>query len=144
MSTGTETTSAGAAARRFLDEIAAARDAIGVSRVFGEPYVADGATIIPVAHVTGGFGGGGGEGGNDEGTGSGAGGGFGLRARPVGVYEVRDGSVEWRPALDATRIVTGFQVLVGLLIVGVSLARRRGGGRGAGRGRRAPGSMPAR
>ena len=32
----------------------AARDALGVKRVFGEPYDKDGVTIIPVARVQGG------------------------------------------------------------------------------------------
>ena len=38
--------------------------------------------------------------------GGGDGGGFGVLARPVGVYVLTDGRVEWQPAVDVNRIVT--------------------------------------
>jgi uncharacterized spore protein YtfJ len=87
-------------------------DGMAVRRVFGEPYEHEGLTLVPVAAVRGGGGGGGGE--SPDGQGSGSGGGFGLVARPVGVYIVRDDDVEWRPAVDVTRIVLGGQ-LVGIV-----------------------------
>lgn len=56
-----------------LDTVNQTRDAITVRRVYGEPYQADGVTIIPAAHVVGGGGGGGDALGN-------GGSGFGLRS----------------------------------------------------------------
>jgi uncharacterized spore protein YtfJ len=91
-----------------VDEIlSGARDAITVKRVFGDPIEADGVTIIPAAKV----GGGGGGGGDDADNG---GGGFGLGAKPVGVYVIRDGDASWRPAVDVNRIV-GLAFLLGLV-----------------------------
>lgn len=110
-----------------LDDIRGTRDAISVRRVFGDPYTADGVTIIPVARVAGGGGGGGGQGsGADDEEGRGFGTGFGLGARPVGVYEIRDGQLAWKPAIDADRLARGGQVLAGLiaLCVTVLLLRR--------------------
>jgi uncharacterized spore protein YtfJ len=77
-----------------------ARDAISVRRVFGEPIEHDGVVIVPAAAV----GGGGGGGGDNESNG---GGGFGLRARPVGAYVIKDGEVTWQPAVDPTRLAIG-------------------------------------
>lgn len=95
-----------------------ARDAMTVKRVFGEPYEKDDLTVIPVASVQGGGGGGGGEdaGGEDAG---GSGGGFGLRARPVGVYVIKEGKVTWRPAFDTNRVIAGGQIvtIVALLVI---------------------------
>jgi uncharacterized spore protein YtfJ len=89
--------------------IAQARDALTVKRVFGDPYERDGVTIIPAARLQGAAGGGAGEdGGGDS---SGSGGGFGLTARPVGAFVVRDGDLHWRPAVDVNRIVLGGQVV---------------------------------
>ena len=78
-----------------VDELlSGARDAITVRRVFGDPIEQDGVVVIPAAAV----GGGGGGGGDNEDNG---GGGFGLRARPVGAYVIKDGEVTWKPAIDA-------------------------------------------
>jgi uncharacterized spore protein YtfJ len=95
-----------------LDKLGAVKDAMAVSRVFGESYQVDGVTIVPVATVRGG-GGGGGEGAapGGEGTGTGAGLGFGVIVRPVGAYMVKDGEVSWQPAIDVMRIVLGGQLL---------------------------------
>jgi uncharacterized spore protein YtfJ len=95
-----------------VDEILeGAREAMSVRRVFGEPYEQDGVTIIPAAAVRGGAGGGG----DDLNNG---GGGFGLQARPVGAYVVKEGDVSWKPAVDPNRIVAGWQLvsLFGLLV----------------------------
>jgi uncharacterized spore protein YtfJ len=86
-----------------------ARDALTVKRVFGEPYEKDGLTIIPAARVQGGAGAGGGE--DPEGQGTGSGSGFGMTARPVGAFIIRNGELTWRPAIDATRIAIGGQVV---------------------------------
>ena len=93
-----------------------ARDAMTVKRVSGDPYEKDGITVIPVASVMGGAGAGGGtgkgaqpagageevvgEGGKDSGYGMG----YGLRASPAGVYVIKGGAVEWKPALDMNRL----------------------------------------
>jgi uncharacterized spore protein YtfJ len=100
------------------DVIGQARDALTVKRVFGEPYERDGTTVIPAAAVRGGAGGGGGQ--DPEGVG-GSGSGFGLSARPVGAFILREGEVTWRPAYDATRVA-----LVGEIVVLVVVLSLRG------------------
>lgn len=106
-----------------FDNIKGTRDALSVKRAFGEAYQVDGVTIIPVARVRGGAGGGAGEGSDadDESQGSGFGGGFGIGAQPVGVYEVRDGEVVWKPAVDVSRIAERGQVLAGIIAVCVTI-----------------------
>ena len=92
------------------DVIDQARDTLTVKRVFGEPYEKDGVTVIPAARVQGGAGGGSGEDPNSQGRGSGSG--FGVTARPVGAFIIRDGDLNWRPAVDVNRIILGGQVVV--------------------------------
>jgi uncharacterized spore protein YtfJ len=75
-----------------------AQDTVTVKRVYGTPIEKDGLTIIPAASVGGGGGGGGGP------ADSGSGVGFGMQARPVGAFVIKDGEVRWEPAIDATRI----------------------------------------
>src|SRR6187397_3119593 len=84
-----------------------AKDALTVRRVFGDPYEKDGVTIIPAARVQGAAGGGGGKGKGPEGEGNGSGSGFGLKARPAGAYVIRGDEVDWRPAIDPSRIMIG-------------------------------------
>jgi uncharacterized spore protein YtfJ len=111
-----------------FENIRGVRDTLSVRRVFGDPYEVDGCTVIPVAKVAGGAGGGGGEGNKADESGTGFGTGFGLQARPVGVYQVRDGEVVWKPAIDVTRLAKGGQALAALLTVCLTLiviARRR-------------------
>ncbi len=111
-----------------LDDLRETRDALSVRRVFGDPYTVDGVTLIPVARIAGGAGGGGGEGtGPGEEGGHGFGTGFGLGARPVGVYEIRNGHLRWKPAIDADRLARGGQILVGIttLCATLILLRRR-------------------
>ncbi len=91
-------------------------------RVYSEPYEKNGLTVIPAASVRGGAGGGGGE--SKEGE-EGGGGGFGVTARPVGAWVVREGKVTWKPAIDVNRIILGFQIVA---IVGIffgTLTQRR-------------------
>jgi uncharacterized spore protein YtfJ len=98
-----------------VDELlAGARDAITVKRVFGDPVETEGVTFIPAAKV----GGGGGGGGDSENNG---GGGFGLGARPVGAYVIKDGEVTWKPAIDASRIIA----LAFMLGIALAMRRRR-------------------
>ena len=121
-----------------------ARDAMTVKRVFGDPYEKDGVTVIPVASIMGGAGAGGGtgagpkpEGGTEEageeGTAgaadSGYGMGYGLRATPAGVYVIKDGEVEWKPALDMNRLTlqrAGVAIVALLVLRSIvrTLARR--------------------
>lgn len=89
-----------------------ARDAVTVRRVYGKPVETDGVTVIPAAAVRGGGGGGGDEQGN-------GGGGFGVAARPIGAYVIRNGKVRWRPAFDLNRVLLLVAALVYLI------ARRR-------------------
>jgi uncharacterized spore protein YtfJ len=106
-----------------------ARDAITVSRVYGDPIERDGTLIIPAAAVRGGGGGGGGTGSGPDGTGEGEGQGvgFGMDARPVGAFVVRNGDVRWEPAIDRNRQIAtaGLVAIVGLLTVRSLLHRRR-------------------
>ncbi len=103
------------------DVLAQARDAVTVKRVFGDPYEAGGVTFIPVARVRGGGGGGQGQNTRDgEGaSNSGWGGGFGFAADPVGAYVLKNGEVQWKPAVNVNKIVLGGQIvaLVALLTV---------------------------
>jgi uncharacterized spore protein YtfJ len=92
-----------------VDELlSGARDAISVRRVFGDPIEHEGTIVVPVAKV----GGGGGGGSDNEQNG---GGGFGLGAKPVGVYVIKDGQVSWRPAIDPIRVA--FLVVVSLALL---------------------------
>lgn len=77
---------------------------LSAGRAFGPPFEIDGTTVIPVAWVAGG--GGGGVAGQEpsESDATDSGGGFGGITWPMGVYVIREGSVRWVPAVDATRI----------------------------------------
>jgi uncharacterized spore protein YtfJ len=92
--------------QQLLDRV---KDSLTIERVFGAPIEKDGTTVIPVARILGGAGGGGGQSPADQATGEG--GGFGIRARPVGVFVIRDQDVTWRPAVDVNRVILGAQVV---------------------------------
>ena len=94
--------------------LAAAQDAANVKRVFGEPIERDGTLVIPVAVVAGGGGGGGRDSQPDE-PGEG-GGGFWTWTHPIGVYVVRDGRVEYRPAIDVATLAICATLLVPRLL----------------------------
>jgi uncharacterized spore protein YtfJ len=103
------------------ETIAGAQDALTARRVFGEPYERNGLAVIPAASVQGGGGGGGSEseGGSDGGAG------FGLNARPVGAWVVREDEVSWQPAFDLNRAILGCQLLglVAILLTHLRLRR---------------------
>lgn len=103
------------------------RELLTVGKVFSEPYQLGDVTIIAVARISGGAGGGGGEGTDDEQSGGGFGTGFGLHAKPVGVYRIRDGEVDWRPTVDVNHVIRGSQILAGvaLLCATLLMLRRR-------------------
>ncbi len=88
--------------------LAQAQDVMTVKKVFGEPYEKNGVTFIPAAVIGGGGGGGGGE--DSQGS-RGSGGGFGVSARPMGAYVIKDGQVAWQPALDLNRVILGGQIV---------------------------------
>jgi uncharacterized spore protein YtfJ len=85
------------------------RDSVTVRRVYGKPVESDGVTLIPAAVVRGGAGGGG----DNEGNG---GGGFGVVARPIGAYVIRNGKVSWRPAFDLNRVLLIVAALAYLIV----------------------------
>ena len=88
-----------------IDEVLTkANDSVSAKRVYAEPYQVDGVTVITAATVAGGGGGGGGQ---DEAGHEGGGGGFGVHGRPAGAYVVKDGRVQWVPAVDVHRIFFG-------------------------------------
>ena len=104
---------------------------VTAKQVFGDPVVADGVIVIPVARVGAGLGGGSGEGQQQEGSGSGFG--YGYGARPAGAYVIRDGKVSWQPAVDVNRIVLGAQVVAAVVVLSVRavLAAREAAGAGS-------------
>lgn len=83
------------------------QDALTVKRVYGDAVETEGVTLVPAAAVRGGAGGGGDSDHN-------GGGGFGLQARPVGAWVIRDAEAEWKPALDLNRLVL-FAFVLGVL-----------------------------
>ncbi len=107
-----------------VDEmLSGARDAMTVKRVYGDPIERDGMLVIPAANVVGGGGGGGDQDHN-------GGGGFGVSATPAGAWVIRDGEVEWQPAVDATRIATlGMLVAIVFLWTVRSIAKSRSNAR---------------
>jgi uncharacterized spore protein YtfJ len=91
-----------------VDEfLSSTRDLMSARCVYGEPIEQDGVLVIPAAAVAGGGGGGG----DNEEAG---GGGFGVRARPVGAYVVKDGEVTWKPVVDVVRTMIGWQIVAGI------------------------------
>lgn len=113
-----------------LEQIRHAVDQGASGRVFGDPVSQDGITILPVAKVSGGGGGGSGTGpapqDSDAKEASGSGGGFGVSARPVGVYVIKEGAVSWRPTVDVNKVIIGGQIVavVALLTIRAIFRRR--------------------
>lgn len=97
--------------------VTTAKESFDVHRVYTEPFTQNGVTIIAAASVSGGAGGGSGL---DPKGQQGEGGGFGMRARPVGAYVIKDGSVRWVPAIDPVRIL-----VIAFGAVGLGLLRHR-------------------
>ena len=115
----------------FSELVEQVNTSIGAKRVFGEPYVKNGITVIPAARIIGGLGGGEGEGPLGEQTpgkeiGRGMGGGFGLAGGPAGAYVIKGDSVTWLPAIDVNRLMLGFQVVMIVFFLTVrSIAKAR-------------------
>ena len=98
-------------------------DAMTVKRVFGDPIVHDGLTLIPVAKLRGAGGAGSGEGPSEQGRGQG--GGFAMTARAMGTYVIKGDDVRFVPAIDVNRVMTvmGFVVAALALFVGRPIAK---------------------
>ena len=104
--------------------LATAKDTVSVKRVFGDPIERDGILVIPVAVVVGGAGAGGSDPGSDASGDGGGGGGFGVWSRPIGVYVVRGGLVEFRPAIDVAALALCAAIVVPRLLRGRTRLRR--------------------
>lgn len=96
------------------DVVSGAEGALNLKSVYGEIYEKNGTSILPAAKVTGGAGGGEGE---DEAHREGKGSGFGIRAKPTGVFVIRDDSVVWKAAFDWNRIILGAQMVAIVALV---------------------------
>jgi len=114
----------------ILDRIREIVDGASAGRVFGEPVSHEGVVVLPAAKVSGGAGGGSGPGDDGKQPGGGTGGGFGMSAKALGVFVIREGGrVQWQPAVDVNRIVLGGQlVAVAALLLIRSLVKARGAG----------------
>jgi uncharacterized spore protein YtfJ len=115
----------GTRAPEIFETVAEMSRNIGIAdAVFGSPIDRDGVTVIPVARLARGAGAGSG---TEPGEGGGGGGGFGVTARPVGAFVIRNHRVSWRPALDLNRVITGGQIVtvVALLTVRAVVRSRR-------------------
>jgi uncharacterized spore protein YtfJ len=110
-----------------LETIREVADNAGADKVFGEPITHNGVVLVPVAKVSGGGGGGSGTQPAPDGHDSaGAGGGIGLRAKPLGVFVLKDGEVTWRPAVDVNRAILGGQlVALAVLLLGRAVIKSR-------------------
>lgn len=116
-------------AAELLEKIATGLNtAANVKSVFGEPILAEGRTVVPVAKVAYGFGGGAGGGYGKPGTessrhGEGGGGGGGVRAWPAGALEITATGTRFIPYFDAR--VVGIAFAAGLIAGRFFLRRRR-------------------
>jgi uncharacterized spore protein YtfJ len=112
----------------ILEAVRAVADGTAAGRVFGTPISQNGTIVLPVASIAGGGGGGGGRRPDvDQQMAHGSGGGFGLSARAMGAFVIKDGTVTWRPAIDTTLLILGGQLVVAaaLSLVRVAIKRRR-------------------
>jgi uncharacterized spore protein YtfJ len=115
----------------LLSRIGELQERASVKTVFGEPYQADGRTLIPVAKVSYGFGFGGGRGhgkGPDESEtagGGGGGGGAGISLRPIAVLEISGGATKVRPIVDVTRLAIAGMLLAAWNVFWISYTVRR-------------------
>jgi hypothetical protein len=110
--------------RSALGLVAGMRDTLTARRVFSDPVVVDGVTVVLAAAIRGAGGAGAGTNANGE---NGDGGGLFATARPVGAYVIHGSSVTWRPAVDVTHVI----IAAGLVVSAYLLRRTRQNG-GAG------------
>ncbi len=93
-------------------------DLLTARRVYSEPIEREGIVVIPAAQIGGG-------GGTERIGGKKDGGGMGLRARPIGAFEIRDGKTYWRAAIDWNRVILRTQLIGLAIFVCSAWARRR-------------------
>ncbi|MCU1257336.1 MAG: hypothetical protein JWO80_221 [Bryobacterales bacterium] len=93
-----------------------------VKAVYGDPIVANGRTVIPVARIAYGFGGGSGNSSREGKPGEGEGGGGGLAAIPVGAFEITDTGTRFIPLTEKRKLIA-----VGMigLCLGLLCAKRK-------------------
>ena len=114
----------------ILNRIRDIVDSASAGRVFGEPISHEGVVVLPAAKVSGGAGGGTGPADDGQQPGGGTGGGFGMTAKALGVFVIREGGkVQWQPAVDVNKIVVGGQLIA---ITALLLARALVKGRSSG------------
>jgi uncharacterized spore protein YtfJ len=96
----------------------------GVKTIYGEPIIAQGKTVIPVAKIVYGFGAGAGTGGvgNSSAQGEGGGGGAGVRTIPVGVIEISDQPTRFIPITSRKKLAGA---VLGGIVLGMLLFRRK-------------------
>ncbi len=118
----------------LFDTLEELRQNARVDAAFGDPVVAEGRTLIPVAQVAYGFGLGFGSGsrGEEAEQGKGEGGGGGVQTRPLGVIEVTPEGVHVEPVVDEQKIALAGVLLVAWVVAWVAGAlvlifRPRGG-----------------
>ena len=94
------------------------QESMTIRRVFGEPYVQNGVTLVPAARIRGAVGGGGGDNKTAGHEGEGEGGGLMIAAAPIGVYVIRGEKVTWMPSFDLNRAIWGVQLtaIVALIV----------------------------
>jgi len=121
----------------LLDSLADMREKANVNACFGEPVVAEGRTIIPVAEVVYGFGMGAGHGPlageeapeeeapEEAGVAGGGGGGGGVRARPLAVIEVTPEGTWVESILDEQKVALAGVLLVGWAVFWLARALTR-------------------
>ena len=104
----------------YIEQI---RASFSTDLVYADPVEVEGTIVIPAAWVGGGGGGGGGgSAGGDQGEGAG----FGLVARPVGAWVIREGRLRWRPTIDVTALVLGgYTVATAYFVTTWLTARKR-------------------
>ena len=101
------------------ETLAKINDLLSARRVYSEPVERDGVVVIPAAVIGGG-------GGTERIEGEKDGGGMGLRARPVGAFELRNGTVVWKAAIDWNRVLLRAQlVALGMYLVHTWARSRR-------------------
>lgn len=103
----------------MLDSVREVVDSVEARKVYGTPIERDGMTVLPVAKIRSGGGAGGSHAsGHDGQQGSeGEGGGMGVAAKPLGVFVIREGKVQWQPALDLNKVILGGQIVVGIALL---------------------------
>lgn len=93
-------------------------DLLSARRIYADPIERDDVVVIPAAQLGGG---------GERIEGQKDGGGMGLRARPIGAFEIRGGKTTWKAAIDWNRIILRAQLIgFAAYVAGAWLRSRRG------------------